>query len=262
HQRAGRVAERIDDVEGRAGAVGLLQGAVAQMQLQPEQNAMIRHLVEGSGERHQVELRLGALILRVYREWRGREAPLRLRLPGPGLEVQRRHTKIVIDGAVGVHHGALDEEVRIDEVAAGAADEPGVDPLLFDPPFGGPDISQRAVVATLGIERELAPVPLRLAADQGMPLWPGNGKAAAGIARRSEQTKQVLLRVAPTPVTADQIAVIGGAAATAGIIVRRAFRLGVHLHARIARDPVVSPSGPAQGPAVEPERLTVADDAE
>src|SRR5262245_46668638 len=224
HQRTGRVAERVDDVEGRAGPVGLLQRPVAHMQLEPDQNAMISRPVEGGGVRNDVGLRLGALVLREHRERRGREPPLRLRLPGPGLEVERRQTKIVVSGAVGVHHGALNQEVRIDEVAAGTANKPGVDALLV----AISDISQGAVVADLSIERELVRIPLRLAAEHGMTLRSGNGKAAAGIARRGKQTKQISLRVTPAPVAADQIAVIGEAAA-AGEIIGRAFRLSVHL---------------------------------
>ena len=44
HQRTGRIRERAYDVKRRTGAVGLLQGPVAHMQLQPEQHAIVGDL--------------------------------------------------------------------------------------------------------------------------------------------------------------------------------------------------------------------------
>src|SRR5215510_58089 len=44
HQRTGRIGERTLDIERSAGAIGLLQGPVAHVQLQPEQHTLIRGL--------------------------------------------------------------------------------------------------------------------------------------------------------------------------------------------------------------------------
>src|SRR5215470_7319055 len=77
HKRAGRVSERADDVERGASAIGLLQGPVTHVQLQPEQHAIIL----GSRAKVIVVLGLRALILGKHGERRRCEPPLALHTP-------------------------------------------------------------------------------------------------------------------------------------------------------------------------------------
>src|SRR5262249_3684673 len=113
------------------------------------------------------------------------------------------------------------------------------------------------LVADLTIERELMPVPLRLATDQAMARATfRKPEVGARITDRAEHAEQGLLRIAPAPVAADQIAVGRAMAAAAGELVGRAFRLRVNLHAHITAHPVIATTGPAQRPAIETLSLT------
>src|SRR5262249_25617010 len=159
------------DIEGGASAVSLLQGPVAHVKLQAEHNAMVWDLCI------EVILGLRTLILGEHGERRGRKPPLALHAPRPGLETNRRLAEVKVHVAVGIHHRAFYQEVRVDEVTASAADEPGVDAVK-----AMIDRTKRSVVAALGIEGELVPVPLRLSTDHAMALRPRKAERGA-IAR-------------------------------------------------------------------------------
>src|SRR5712671_4596022 len=154
--------------------------------------------------RHVIISGFRALVLGKYRERRGREPPFAFHPPRPGLEAERRHIAgIEVDVAVGIHHRAFDQEVRVDEVTAGAADEPGVHTVNAIA-----HRTKRAVVAALGVEGKLLPVPLRLGADQTMTLRRfRDPEGAARVTDCPEQPEQVLLRIAPAPVATYEIAV-------------------------------------------------------
>src|SRR5207249_2821811 len=145
---------------------------------------------------------LRALVLRIHGERRGREPPLRFRLPQPGLEALRWIGATEVDTAIGVHHRPFDQEVRVHEVTAGAAEEPGIDAVSER--IGG---AQRGVIAALGIKRELVQVPLRFGADQSMTRRADEPEISASVTDSGEHSEQVLLRIAPAPVTTDQITV-------------------------------------------------------
>src|SRR6266545_3961445 len=252
HQGAGRIGQRAHDVESGASAVGLLQRPVAHVQLQAQQNAVVGDLRTEETELVRVViLGLRALILREHGERSSRKPPLALDAPRPSLEADRRIADEV-DVAVGIHHRAFDQEVRVDEVTAGAADEPGVHTVK-----GVADRTKRAVVAALGIEGELLPIPLRLGADQAMALRrKRHALAAARITNPSEQSEQVLLRIAPAPVATHEIAVAREITAATRLVIGRAFRLRVDLHADVAAHPVIPATSPAERPTMEACRVT------
>src|SRR5712672_209602 len=128
HERAGWICQRAHDIERCAGAVGLLQGSVAHVELQPEQHAMVDSLRgRNTQEIQAVILGLRALIFREYGKRRGWQPPLRLRLPRPGLEAPGWIAGQEVDVAIRIHHRALDQEIWINEVTAGPANEPSVD---------------------------------------------------------------------------------------------------------------------------------------
>src|SRR6266850_6456708 len=175
HQGAGRIRQRAYDVKRSASAVGLLQRPVAHVQLQPQQNAVIGDLcIEGLEGPRVVILGLRALVLGKDGERSSRKPPLTLHPPRPGFEAGGRLTEAEIDVTVGIHHRTFDQEVRIDEVTASAADEPSVDTVNVK---AGTDRTKRAVVAALGIEGELVPIPLRFGTDHAMPLRTNEGAA-------------------------------------------------------------------------------------
>src|SRR5262249_18261711 len=192
------------------------------------------------GDLYIIEVVVGfrALILGEHRERRGREAPLALHAPRPGLEIERP-TANEVGAAVGIHHRAFDHEVRIDEITAGAADEPGVDAVNAPA-----DCTKRAVVADLAIEGELVPVPLRLTTNHAMPL-------STRITSAPEHAEQILLRIAPAPMATDQIAA-SREMATLMVVIGCAFRLRVDLYAHAGAHPVVATTGSAERPAIEP----------
>src|SRR4030095_2008717 len=99
----------------------------------------------------------------------------------------------------------------------------------------------------------LLPVPLRFAADQSMPCR--ETKKTARVAYRPKQAEEVLLRIAPTPVAADQIAV-SREVTLARKVIGCAFRLRVDLQTDIAAHPVIAATGAADRPAIEACRLT------
>src|SRR5206468_3025371 len=186
-----------------------------------------------------------ALVFRKRGERRGWEPPLRFRLPRPGLEALRWIAATKVDVAVGIHQRPFDQEVRVDEVTAGAAKEPGIDAVNTVIAAG----AQRAVITALRIERELVPIPLRLGANQTVTLRVAGDPDATSVAGRSEQPKQVLLGAAPAPMPAHQIAVSGEVAARE--IVGGSLRLRINLHAHLAGDPVIGATCAAQRPTVE-----------
>src|SRR5262245_9857648 len=208
--------------------------------------------VEGflpEGER--IVLRFRALVLREHRERSSRESPTRLRLPHPGLEAQGRRAEIEVDVAVGIHERAFEQEVRVDIVAPGAANEPGVDAVKVTI-----DAAEGGVVAALEIEGELIPIPLRLAAEHSVALRRRN--RAAGSPRRREQAEQILLRVAPTPVAADQKAMSRETVGEPVVgVVGRALGLRIKLQAHVTAYPVIAAAGPTQRPAVETNGIRV-----
>src|SRR4029453_12238740 len=106
-------------------------------------------------------------------------------------------------------------------------------------------------VAALSIQSKLVPVPLRLGADQAVTLRIGEPFPPASVARGRKQTKQVLLRRAPAPVPANQVAVVREMAASSALVVGGTFGLRINLHAHIVADPIVGPTTPAERPAIE-----------
>src|SRR5262249_32607274 len=131
------------------------------------------------------------------------------------------------------------------------ANEPRIDAV--NEVVGG---AERAVIAALSVERELVPVPLRFRTDQSVTLRiVSEAGDAAGIAGGGKQTEQVLLRVAPAPGAADQVAVAREMAAPAADIIGRPFRLGVDLHAHLAGYPVVGATCSTQCPAIQTKRV-------